>query len=291
MVSSKTTIMKLNLVCSLLLFSGSVFFLSCKDEETTEQSTTEERKDTVAIVKEESLTFTADTITSQSYIAYDQNKEGTRPVVLVVHEWWGLNDYPKMRAKQLAEMGYLAVAVDMYGNGKTADNPKDAENMASPFYQNPQLALNRLNAALTKIKTLQQADTTQVAAIGYCFGGGVLLNSAKLGADLDGVVSFHGSLSGVPAKKDLLKAKILVCHGASDSFVPEKDVTAFKKSMDSINADYVFKSYPDATHAFTNPAATEVGKKFKIPIAYNAAADSASWNDMKEFFGRVFRRN
>jgi dienelactone hydrolase len=116
----------------------------------------------------------------------------------------------------------------------------------------------------------------------------VVLNAAKLGADLKGVVSFHGDLSGVPVKKDLLKTKILICHGEADKFVTPENVTAFRKSMDSVNADYTFKSYPNATHAFTNPSATENGKKFNIPIEYNAAADSASWNDMKVFFEKIF---
>jgi dienelactone hydrolase len=127
-----------------------------------------------------------------------------------------------------------------------------------------------------------------VAAIGYCFGGTQVLNMAKLGSPLAGVVSFHGGLAGVPADKNLLKAAILVCHGEADSFVPAADVAQFKKQMDSIGANYTFKTYANATHAFTNPAATENGKKFKMPIEYNAAADSASWSDMKTFFGKIF---
>jgi dienelactone hydrolase len=193
-----------------------------------------------------------------------------------------------MRAKQLAELGYLSMAVDMYGDGKIADNPKDAQSMAMPFYQNPQMAKARLEAALAKAKQYPEADTTQTAAIGYCFGGGVVLNAAKLGSDLDGVVSFHGSLAGVPPKKELLKAKILVCHGGADQAVPQKDVDAFKKSMDSVSANYTLKVYPNATHAFTNPAATDVGKKFNMPVQYNPAADSASWSDMKSFFAQLF---
>jgi len=181
------------------------------------------------------------------------------------------------------------MAVDMYGGGKTANDVQQATQMSGPFYTNMQLANSRLEAALAKIKTFPQADTTQLAAIGYCFGGGVLLNYARMGGNLDGVVSFHGSLTGAPANKDLLKAKILVCHGGADPFVPQADVDKFKKSMDSINADYTFKVYEGATHAFTNPNATELGKKFNIPIAYNPAADSASWNDMKAFFSKIFK--
>src|SRR6476660_5952339 len=158
-----------------------------------------------------------------------------------------------MRAKQLAQLGYLAMTADMYGDGKIADNPEEAQKAATQFYANPKMGKERLDAALAKAKTYPEADTTQTAAIGYCFGGSVVLNAAKLGSDLDGVVSFHGGLEGAPARKDLLKAKILICQGGADSFVPQSQVAAFRKSMDSIGADYTFKAYTDATHAFTNP--------------------------------------
>jgi len=271
----------------------SLVFISCNnntDSKTADNDSTE-KKDSMnsASIKEDAVEYSADTVKMNGYVAYDANVEGKRPVVLVVPEWWGLTDYPRMRAKQLAQLGYLAMAVDMYGNGKTVDNPTDAQNMSMPFYQDPQMGYKRLMAAAAKIKTDPHADTSKMAAIGYCFGGGMVLNAARLGRDFDGVVSFHGSLVGAPAKKGLIKADILVCHGDADPFVPAKDVQAFKKSMDSVGAHYTFKAYPGALHAFTNPGATELGKKFNLPIAYNAAADSASWNDMKEFFGKVLR--
>lgn len=276
------------LIIGLLFITVNVVFPSCNDE--PEQKSDLNDTDSVSIsLKEEFLSFPMDSVTSLSYAVYNENDTSKKPLVLVVHEWWGLTDYPKSRARQLAEQGYLAMAVDMFGNGRIAENPKDAGALAGHFYQNPQMTLNRLNAALVKLKSLPHADTSQVAAIGYCFGGGILLNSARLGLDVDGIVSFHGSLTGTPTKKELLKAKILVCHGAADQFVPDQQVTAFRKSMDSIKADYTFKAYPGATHAFTNPDATETGKKFNIPIAYNAAADSTSWQDMKAFFGTIFR--
>ncbi len=181
------------------------------------------------------------------------------------------------------------MAVDMYGDGKTGEDPKTAEALATPYYKDPTLSKTRFDAAINKLKTYAQVDTTNIAAMGYCYGGFIVLNAAKLGADLKGVVSFHGDLSGVPIKKELLKAKILICHGEADDFV-NPEVPAFKKSMDSAGVDYTFKSYPNATHAFTNPAATEKGKKFNMPIQYNAAADSASWNDMKAFFGSIFTK-
>ncbi|WP_295124027.1 dienelactone hydrolase family protein [uncultured Chitinophaga sp.] len=239
-------------------------------------------------LKEETVTYKDDTTTLIGYVAYNEASTGKRPAVLVVPEWWGINEYPKARARQLAELGYIAFAVDMYGNALQANTPEEAGKAAGAFYKAPALMKSRIDAALAKIKTFEQTDTTSIAAIGYCFGGAVVLNAAKMGADLKGVVSFHGNLAGAPANKDLLKAKILVCHGAADKFVSEEEIAAFKKGLDSIGADYKFIAYPDALHAFTNPGSTANGEKFKIPIAYNAAADTASWKDMREFFGKIF---
>lgn len=240
-------------------------------------------------IKEENVTYTLDSVKMNGFVAYDESSDAKRPVVLVIHEWWGLNDYTKKRARELAALGYLALAVDMFGDGKTADNPEKAMQLAGPFYQNPVMAKQRFDAALAKIKTYGVADTTKIAAIGYCFGGGMVLNIARLGENLKGVVSFHGGLIGAPVNKDLLKANILVCHGETDQFVPAGDVARFKQEMDSIGAMYTFKSYPNATHAFTNPDATENGKKFSLPIAYNAQADTASWKDMNAFFATIFK--
>ena len=241
-------------------------------------------------IKGETVTYTVDGITAKSYVAYDESKKGKRPVVLVIPEWWGLNDYPKMRAKKLAELGYIAMAVDMYGDGKVGADPKEAQQLATPFYQDPHLAKSRLDAALSKMKEYSQADLTDAAAIGYCFGGFIVLNAAKLGADLKGVVSFHGGLAGVAPDKNLLKAKVLVCHGGADNFESPQEIAGFKKSMDSVHADYTFKVYPGATHAFTNPGSDATAKKFSMPIKYNPAADAASWNDMKVFFAKVLKK-
>lgn len=241
-------------------------------------------------IKEENITYILNGVSFKGYVAYDENVKGKRPAVLVVHEWWGLNDYAKMRVRKLAELGYIAMAVDMYGNGKVAANPKEAQELAMPFYKDPQLAKTRFHAAMEKLLGYQQADASNVAAIGYCFGGSVVLNCAKLGENLKGVVSFHGGLAGVPADKSLLKAKILVCHGGSDKFVSQQDVDMFKHQLDSIGATYSFKVYPNATHAFTNPDATKVGKEFNMPIEYNAEADANSWSDMKTFFANLFKK-
>lgn len=263
----------------------SVFAVACGKKETSAPAA--DSTATVAI-KEEVVNYTADTVASIGYVAYDANKTEKLPVVLVVPEWWGVTDYTKSRVKQLAELGYLALAVDMYGHGKIANNPQEAGAMATPFYQDPALTKARFSAALAQAKTYPQADTSRIAAIGYCFGGAVVLNIARMGVPLKGVVSFHGNLVGVPPTKGGITADVLVCHGAADGFVPAAEVTKFKTQMDSVGAKYTFKEYADATHAFTNPGATELGKKFSLPLAYNEAADKGSWADMKDFFSKIF---
>jgi dienelactone hydrolase len=257
-----------------------------KHDESSDSSTKQtaaERK-----VTEEAVTYAANDITFHGYVGYDQNQQGKRPAVLVVHEWWGLTDYVRNRVKQLADMGYIAMAVDMFGDGKTAANPQEAQKLAGPFYQDPSLTRARLEAALNRLKQYEQVDPGRVAAIGYCYGGYVVLNAAKLGMPLTGVVSFHGNLAGAPANKELLRSKVLVCHGEADQFISQQEISSFRSSMDSIGADYTFKTYPNATHAFTNPAATATGKEFNLPISYNAEADRASWTDMKLFFEKIF---
>lgn len=241
-------------------------------------------------IKEQLITYTDNGASYKAFVAYDESISGKRPAILVIPEWWGLNDYAKSRARQLAGLGYVAMAVDVFGDGKIAANPQEAQEYTKPFYANPQLAKTRVDAALKQLKAFPVADAGNMAAIGYCFGGNVVLNAARLGSDLKGVVSFHGGLGGAPANKDLLKAKILVCAGANDKFVSAESIAAFKHGMDSIGADYTFKSYANATHAFTNPDATKIGKQFNMPIEYNAEADKASWNDMKDFLGKLFIR-
>lgn len=221
-------------------------------------------------------------------VYYQEGLMTKRPGVMVIHEWWGCNDYAKRRATMLAELGYVAIAVDMFGEGQLANNPKDASALASPFYEHPEMGIQRMTLALEKFKTVSQLDTSRIAAIGYCFGGGQVLNAARKGLNLKGVVSFHGSLRGIAATKNSTRAAILVCHGQNDEFVPEEDVLAFKQNLDSLHVAYQFKTY-EGTHAFTNPDATENGKKFYLPIAYNAKSDKASWQDMKTFLSQCLK--
>lgn len=268
----------------LSALAGFLLFISCKNEDKKEEPSAKERK-----LKEEVVSYAIDSVHLTSYVYYDENITGPRPAVLVIHEWWGLNDYAKMRAKKLAELGYIAMAVDMYGDGKRGDDPAAAEKLAMPFYMNPVLAKTRVDYALANLKKNPNADETKTAIIGYCFGGSVAIGVARLGGDFKAAVSFHGNLNVVPANKDLLRAEILVCHGAADPFIPQAEVDLFKKQMDSIGARYSFKAYDGATHSFTNPGATALGEKFKMPVKYDAAADSSSWEDTKAFFRQVLQ--
>lgn len=270
---------------SLILLVSTALFNSCKSgDKKKDEPLAKEPK-----LKEEIVNYIVDSLTMNSYVVYDENIEGKRPAILVIHEWWGLNDYARMRARKLAELGYIAMAVDMYGNGQMGNDPAAAEKLAMPFYMNPQLAKNRVDQAMFHFKKNPNVDESKTAIIGYCFGGAVAIGMARMGGDFDAAVSFHGNLNIVPANKDLLKAEILVCHGGVDPFVPQSEVDVFKKQMDSIGAKYSFKVYDSATHAFTNPEATAIGEKFNIPVKYNAAADSASWEDMKSFFKQKFQ--
>jgi dienelactone hydrolase len=240
------------------------------------------------VIKEETVTYTVDAKVLKGFAAFPADSTKKHPAVIVVPEWWGVNDYVKNRARQLAGIGYVAFVADMFGNGKVALDPGQAKEFTTPFYKDYHLSLTYLDAAIKEIKKYKQTDENNIAAIGYCFGGYIVLNAAKLGAEIKGIVSFHGGLGGAPADKSLLKAKILICHGDSDKFVTQIDVEKFRREMDSIGADYIYKSYANATHAYTNPEATNIGKKFNMPIEYNAKADTASWKDMQDFFNKIF---
>jgi dienelactone hydrolase len=234
--------------------------------------------------------YTAEGVTLKGYLAYDSKIKGKAPGILVVHEWWGLNDYARKRARMLAELGYTALAVDMYGEGKQATHPDDAGKFSSEVMMHFDTAKARFAAAEKFLKKQPTVDPDRVAAIGYCFGGGVVLNVARQGADLKGVVSFHGMLGAVkPAEPGMVKAKILVLHGADDKFTKPEQIEAFKKEMTDAKADYQFIAYPGAMHSFTNPDATAYGKKFNIPLAYNKKADKESWDAMRKFLGEIFK--
>jgi dienelactone hydrolase len=229
----------------------------------------------------------------EGYLAYDDAKipAGQKaPGVLVVPEWWGLTDYAKNRAEQLAKLGYVAFAADMYGVGVTTTDPKKAGELAGQFYGKPLMA-ERAQAGLDQLMATGLVDAEHVAAIGYCFGGSTVQALAYSGAPLAGIVSFHGGLIPVPADAAAKnKAKILVCHGAIDPFIKKEDIDAFMKGMNDGKFDYQFISYAGAVHAFSNPGADKIAAATGLPIAYNAAADKRSWAHMKIFFKELFGR-
>lgn len=238
------------------------------------------------------IRYSADSTALRGYLVYDDSIHEKRPGIIVVPEWWGLTDYPQKRARMLAELGYVAFAADMYGDGETASNPDEARKYAGEVMGNPATMQARFMAAMNMLKQDEHVDASQIGAIGYCFGGGVVLNMARAGADLRTVVSFHGTLSTQhPATRGTVKPRVLVCNGADDKFNSPEDISKFKSEMDSADVPYKFVNYPGALHAFTNPDATELGKKFKMPIAYNAAADKKSWTEMQEWFRKSFRKH
>ncbi|MBP0612898.1 dienelactone hydrolase family protein [Chryseobacterium sp. cx-311] len=260
---------------------------SCTDKSTLEKSTTE-LTDKKSMIKTEDLSYGINGVTHRSFAAYKTDSEGPLPVVFVLPEWWGLNDYVKNRAKQLAELGYYAVAVDYYGDGKVVETPEEAQKLSSHFYKIPIDARRMFDAAKNKVIIAENADHTRMAIVGYCFGGAQALNMGRTYNDFKGVVSFHGNLTtGIRAKNN--KVKYLVLNGAADTLVPQEEIANYKKEMDSAKIDYKFVNYPDALHAFTNPEATATGKKFNIPVAYNKAADEKSWNEMKAFLAGVLK--
>jgi dienelactone hydrolase len=243
-----------------------------------------------AAVKIEPVAYKAGNVTMNGYIAYDDAKDGKRPGVLVVHEWWGLNQYAQNRAKMLAELGYTALAVDMFGGGKQTTHPADAQKFTQEVMSSMDVAKSRFEAGLQTLKSHKTVDPERIAAIGYCFGGGLVLEMARQGVDLDAVVSFHGGVSTPnPAKPGAVKAKVMVAHGEADEFMKPEDLTKFEEEMKNAKVDYKIIRYPNAKHSFTNPEADEMAKKANIPIGYNAEADKKSWADMTQFLKEAFQ--
>ncbi|WP_135076315.1 dienelactone hydrolase family protein [Terasakiella sp. SH-1] len=223
------------------------------------------------------------------YLAYDDRMEGARPGILVVHEWWGHNPYARKRAEMLAALGYTALALDMYGTGKLAQHPKDAKAFMMATVSNMEVAEKRFDAAHALLKSLTVVNEKKTAALGYCFGGGMVLHAARTGRDLKGVVSYHGSLKAkTKAMPGKVKAKIRVFNGADDPFIKADHITAFQQEMKGAGVDYDFVNYAGAVHSFTNPEADKFATKFKMPVGYNAQADADSWMRTRAFLQDLF---
>jgi len=243
-------------------------------------------------IETQEVEYNAGAVTAKGFLATPKG-EGPHPGVLVVHEWWGANEYPRARAKKLAELGYVALAIDMYGNGQIARHPKDAGTFSTQVKNNQASMIERFQAGMDFLKAQQATDGNQIAAVGYCFGGNVVLQMAYNGLPgLDGVASFHGSLGlrkpAQPAKKKS-ETKVLVCNGAADPFVTAPQIETFKKTMKEADIAFTFENYDGATHGFTNQGADEYGKKFGLPLAYHPEADKASWKELESFLAELFK--
>lgn len=241
----------------------------------------------LAEIRTEVVEYQHGDVVLEGYLAYDDELEGDRPGVLVVHEWTGLGDYARQRTEQLAEQGYVAFAVDMYGKGIRPSTPEDASAEATIYRSDRQLMRDRVTAGLEVLQANEWVNPDQIAAIGYCFGGGTVLELARSGADVAGVVSFHGNLDTPdPTDADAITAKVLVLHGADDPYVPSEQVMAFQSEMQQAGVDWQLVMYGGAVHSFTNPNA---GDDPSAGSAYNAAADERSWQDMEQFFAELFQ--
>jgi dienelactone hydrolase len=240
------------------------------------------------IVTEE-VSYSGGGVEMKGMLAWDDSIEGERPGVLVVHEWWGQTEYPRKRAKMLAKLGYTALALDMYGEGKVAEHPQDAGAFMNEVVQNLEAGRARFEAAHDLLKGHETVNAAKTAAIGYCFGGGVVLHMARMGADLKAVASFHGSLGMASAPGvEKMDTRVAVYNGEADKWVSAEAIAAFKTEMESSGADYDFIQLPGAIHGFSNPKATENGEKFGIALKYNAQADKASWAHMRLVFEEAF---
>lgn len=238
-------------------------------------------------VKSKTLEYREGDTVCEGYLAWPDGVKGKVPGVLVVHEWMGLNDYSKKRADQLASMGYVALAADIYGKGVRAKDTKEAAELAGKYRGDRKLLRARVRAALDALRAQESVDGARCAAIGYCFGGSTVLELARSGADVVGVVSFHGGLkTDMPAEKGKVKAKVLALHGADDPYVPPDEVAAFEKEMREAGVDWQLTAYGGAVHSFTN---REAGSDVSKGAAYNEAADRRSWEAMKVFFAEVLK--
>ncbi len=278
----KTIKICLMTVCGLLIFA-------CQNKEKNEPISHDENqteiKDTA--IQTHTVTYSSGGKTFKSFAAFSGDSAQLKPVVLIIPEWWGMNDYAEYRAREIAKLGYFAMALDFYGDGKIADTPDEAQKLATPFYENPAMGKQAFDAAKAKLTEFQNADTSKIVAIGYCFGGAQALNMGRQENDLKGAVSFHGNLmTGVKPNNN--SVKLLVLNGEADTFISQEEIVAFKAEMDSAKIDYKFVNYPGAVHAFTNPDATEVGKKFDMKVEYNKEADEKSWEELKAFLSDVF---
>lgn len=243
----------------------------------------------LADVVTKQVSYQSNGVSLQGYIAYQQEGIEAKPAILVVHEWWGHNDYARRRAEMLAELGYVAFALDMYGDGKVASHPEDAKKFMQEAMSDQIAFKNRFLSALDYVRQQENVDPSNIAAIGYCFGGAVVLNMARMGVELKGVASFHGSLATkMPAEKGQVSSQVLVFHGGNDAFVPEQQLEDFRAEMLSADVEHEIIVYEAVDHSFTNPDADMFAEKYSMPLSYDEEADADSWAKLQIFFQRIF---
>ncbi|WP_372945498.1 dienelactone hydrolase family protein [Muriicola sp.] len=265
-----------------------ILVLACKSG--NKENAADEKMPQESTLTGEEVTYSTDSTSMKGYLVHDKAFSGKRPGILVVHEWWGHNEYTRERARMLAELGYTALAVDMYGDGKQALHPDDAGKFSGMVMRNIGAATARFDAALELLKSQSTVDSTKIAAIGYCFGGSVVLTMANAGKDLDAVAAFHSGVQLPVMPNEGIKARVLVCNGAADPFVSEESIAAFKEAMDASGADYEYIAYEGAQHAFTSKDADSLGQKFNLPLAYQEKADEESWQQLKELLNETFNK-
>jgi dienelactone hydrolase len=245
-----------------------------------------------AAIKEEPITYSDGEATLKGFLVYDDASQAKRPGIVMVHEWWGITQHMHNQARKFAEQGYTVLISDMYGDAKTADNPKDAGALSSSVMKNPTVMESRFKAARDQLAKQPSVNPERIGAVGYCFGGAVVINMARAGADLAAVAGFHASLglNTPPPAPGAVKAKVLVLNGADDPFVKPEQYAALKKDMQAANADYRVVEYPGAVHAFTNPEATALGKKFNLPLAYDAKANKEAKAEADKLFASTLKK-
>jgi dienelactone hydrolase len=246
----------------------------------------------MANIQSQEISYSSGGTEMNGYIAWDADIGWERPGVLLVHEWWGNNEYARRRANMLAELGYTGMAVDLYGGGKIADNPDEAGGLMNDLLSDLGVVRSRFNAALDQLQEHHSADAEKMAAIGYCMGGGIVLHMARYGADLKAVASFHGALPlaiAAEGEGGEVNARLAVYHGEDDVFFSPEEVAAFHAEVNKTGANCLFVALPGALHGFSNPIATANGEKYGIPLRYNELADTASWAHMQLVLQSAFR--
>lgn len=277
------------------LLALAIVFAACKsetkDKDKEEENVEVIQEDNPVEVVGKEISYESDSTVMNGYIAHNSVLEGRRPGIIVVHEWWGHDSFAREKADELAEMGYVALAVDMYGEGKQAEHPDEAMEFSGNVMKNFDTAKQRFNAAMETLKESEYVDSDKISAIGFCFGGSVALAMANAGADLDAVAVFHSGLGLPVMPSEDLKAKLLIQNGAEDMMITDEQESEFKAQLDAVNADYEYIAFEGVKHSYTNKDADSIAKEYDLPLAYDEEASKKSWENMTFFFNEIYNSN